>query len=107
MSGGGVRATRGARSEVGPSSRRDAGPGLGCAAGFLTYAATAGPAAFEAPERRAERGGLELSGAALATRCAGRTSTHPHANVPASAAASAAVLKYNDAVLASTTWGAL
>ena len=37
----------------------------------------------------------------------GRTSTRPHANVPASAAASAAVLKYNDAVLASTTWGAL
>ena len=27
-----------------------------CAAGFLPYAATAGPAAFEAPERRAERG---------------------------------------------------
>ena len=34
-----------------------------------------------------------------------RTSTHPHANVPASAAASAAVLKYNDAVLG--CWQAL
>ena len=51
--GEGVRATRGARSEVGPASRRDAGPGCVCAAGFLPYAATAGPAAFEAPERRA------------------------------------------------------
>jgi hypothetical protein len=38
------------------SSRRDAGPGCVCAAGFLPYAATAGPALFEASERRAERG---------------------------------------------------
>ena len=45
---------RGARSAVRPSSRRDAGPGCVCAAGFLPYAATAGPAAFEAPERRAD-----------------------------------------------------
>ena len=36
MSGGGVRAMRGARSEVGPSSRRDAGPGCVCAAGIRT-----------------------------------------------------------------------
>ena len=51
--GEGVRATRGARSEVRAPTRREAGPGSVCTAGFLPYAATAGPAAFEAPERRA------------------------------------------------------
>ena len=52
-----LRATRGARSEVGSCLAPRSRPWLRlCAAGCLLYAATAGPAAFQAPERRAERG---------------------------------------------------
>ena len=51
MSGGGVRATRGARSEVRAFSRR-CRPWLRVRRRH-PYAATAGPAAFEASERRA------------------------------------------------------